>query len=74
MLDFARRVSVSARPLKHPVYMMGCIKTLLNLRKQYILAAYVHLEEFSSMTSEYLKVWNYRKKFGGLKQHKISGK
>ena len=26
------------------------------------------------MTSEYLKVWNYRKKFGGLKQqHKISG-
>ena len=25
------------------------------------------------MTSEYLKVWNYRKKFGGLKQqHKIS--
>ena len=26
------------------------------------------------MASEYLKVWNYRKKFGGLKQHhKISG-
>ena len=26
------------------------------------------------MTSEYLKVWIYRKKFGGLKQqHKISG-
>ena len=26
------------------------------------------------MTSEYLKVWNYRKKFGGLKQqHKFGG-
>ena len=53
--------------------MMGCIKTLLNLRKQYILAAYVNLEELSPITSEYLKVWNYRKKFGGPKQqHKIS--
>ena len=48
---FARRVSVSARPLNTPytlllLYMMGWIKTLLNLGKQYILAAYVHLEEF----------------------------
>ena len=36
----ARRVSVRSQPLNTPykIYMMGYIKTLPNLRKQYILA------------------------------------